>query len=74
MGDFRCTTGHPGYVNLGKKRRNEFHLRGTSLGGWLVLEPWITPSLFYQFLGLTDQYGRDAFEHIAIDSKSFCTA
>ena len=24
---------------------------GVNLGGWLVLEPWITPSLFYQFLG-----------------------
>ena len=23
-------------------------LRGVNLGGWLVLEPWITPSLFYQ--------------------------
>jgi len=33
------------------KRLNDFHIRGTSLGGWLVLEPWITPSLFYQFLG-----------------------
>ena len=26
-------------------------VRGVCLGGWLVLEPWITPSLFYQFLG-----------------------
>lgn len=34
-----------------KKKLNDFHLRGTALGGWLVLEPWITPSLFYQFLG-----------------------
>lgn len=25
-------------------------IRGVNLGGWLVLEPWITPSLFYQFL------------------------
>ncbi len=24
---------------------------GVNLGGWMVLEPWITPSLFYQFLG-----------------------
>jgi aryl-phospho-beta-D-glucosidase BglC (GH1 family) len=23
---------------------------GTNLGGWMVLEPWITPSLFYRFL------------------------
>jgi glucan 1,3-beta-glucosidase len=25
-------------------------IRGVNLGGWMVLEPWITPSLFYQFL------------------------
>ena len=24
---------------------------GTNIGGWLVLEPWITPSFFYRFLG-----------------------
>jgi len=30
---------------------NNFHFRGAALGGWLVLEPWLTPSLFYQFLG-----------------------
>jgi glucan 1,3-beta-glucosidase len=23
---------------------------GTNIGGWMVLEPWITPSLFYRFL------------------------
>lgn len=26
-------------------------IRGVNLGGWMVLEPWITPSLFMQFLG-----------------------
>lgn len=26
-------------------------IRGVNLGGWMVLEPWITPSIFYQFLG-----------------------
>ena len=25
-------------------------LTGTNIGGWLVLEPWITPSFFYRFL------------------------
>ena len=25
-------------------------IRGVNLGGWLVLEPWITPSLFQQFV------------------------
>lgn len=26
---------------------------GTNIGGWMVLEPWITPSLFYRFLDKT---------------------
>jgi glucan 1,3-beta-glucosidase len=25
-------------------------IMGTNIGGWMVLEPWITPSLFYRFL------------------------
>lgn len=32
---------------------------GVNMGGWLVLEPWITPSLFEQFpveAGVVDQY------------------
>ena len=40
-------------------------VRGVNLGGWLVLEPWITPSLFYQFLG------KDQGE-VAMDLYSFC--
>uniref|UniRef100_A0A7S2WMK6 Glycoside hydrolase family 5 domain-containing protein n=2 Tax=Rhizochromulina marina TaxID=1034831 RepID=A0A7S2WMK6_9STRA len=40
-------------------------VRGVSIGGWLVLEPWITPSLFYQFLGADE-------EHTAMDMYSFC--
>lgn len=52
---------------------NDFHLRGTSLGGFLVLEPWITPSLFYQFLGASDRYpGEQAIQHFAFDSITFC--
>lgn len=31
-------------------------LRGVNLGGWLVLEPWITPSLFKQTTA-NDEYG-----------------
>ena len=54
--------------------RNNFHDRGTALGGWLVLEPWITPSLFYQFLGQSEKWGVDTNAHIAIDSYTFCTA
>ena len=55
------------------------HMRGTSLGGWLVLEPWITPSLFYQFLGVTEKFrhlnNSEALKnHVAIDSLTFCKA
>jgi glucan 1,3-beta-glucosidase len=41
-------------------------VRGVNLGGWMVLEPWITPSLFYQFLGRTNE------SEIAIDTYTFC--
>ena len=50
---------------------------GTSLGGWLVLEPWITPSLFYQFLGADQTFGPSIEaikEKTGMDHKSFCTA
>ena len=40
-------------------------IRGVNLGGWLVLEPWITPSLFYQFLGKDETSA-------ATDIHSFC--
>ena len=40
-----------------------FH--GVNIGGWMVLEPWITPSLFYQFLGKT-------LHQTAMDMYSFC--
>ena len=40
-------------------------MTGVNAGGWMVLEPWITPSLFYRFLGGTD--GTTAF-----DTYTFC--
>lgn len=40
-------------------------VRGVNLGGWMVLEPWITPSLFYQFLGKGEG-------EISIDTYTFC--
>jgi glucan 1,3-beta-glucosidase len=49
-------------------------VRGANLGGWLVLEPWLTPSLFYQFLGTQERYGDQAPEKTAMDSYTFCTA
>jgi len=40
-------------------------VRGVNLGGWMVLEPWITPSLFYQFLG-------GGINTTAFDMYTFC--
>ena len=34
----------------GATAAEDWKVQGPNLGGWLVLEPWITPSLFYQFL------------------------
>lgn len=33
----------------GQSWKDNEMIRGVNLGGWLVLEPWITPSLFEQF-------------------------
>ena len=41
---------------------------GTNIGGWQVLEPWITPSPFYRFLGKTHSEG------VGMDSYTFCEA
>lgn len=40
-------------------------IRGVNLGGWMVLEPWITPSMFYQFLGKGEN-------ETAFDTYTFC--
>ena len=40
-------------------------IRGVNLGGWMVLEPWITPTLFYQFLGKEEGT-------TATDTYTFC--
>lgn len=31
-------------------------VRGVNLGGWFVLEPWITPSIFEAVSGVKDEY------------------
>ena len=68
--DYSCSEGVTSSSEVWK-------VTGTSLGGWLVLEPWLTPSLFYQFLGADVKYGPD-IEAIkaktGMDQKSFCTA
>lgn len=49
-------------------------VRGVNLGGLLVLEPWITPTLFYQFLSTQERFGDKAPEKTALDTYTFCTA
>lgn len=39
---------------------------GTNIGGWQVLEPWITPTLFYRFLDKTHSEG------VGMDQYTFC--
>lgn len=45
------------------KASNGYHLRGVNLGSWMVLEPWITPSMFFQFLGKVYLYLSKHFEN-----------
>jgi hypothetical protein len=49
----------------GRSRPFNMQIRGVNLGGWMALEPWITPSLFYQFLG-----GNETTT--AFDTYTFC--
>ena len=49
-------------------KNGEKALIGTNIGGWQVLEPWITPSLFYRFLGKTHSEG------VGMDQYTFCEA
>lgn len=54
------------YKCLSKEKKTTWDIKGTNLGGLFILEPWITPSLFYQFLNENDQ------NKIAMDTYSFC--
>lgn len=68
--DYTCSDG-------ARSSKDAWKVTGTSLGGWLVLEPWLTPSLFYQFLGADTRYGPDIEKIKAktgMDQKSFCAA
>ena len=42
-------------------------MTGANVGGWMVLEPWIAPSLFYRFLNKTQN-------ETAADMYTFCEA
>lgn len=60
----------------GDKHTTPFNqqVRGVNLGGWLVLEPWITPSIFYQFLSTQKKYGDQAKDKTGMDQYTFCKA
>ena len=55
-------------VTLASAAQTKRAMTGTNIGGWQVLEPWITPSLFYRFLGKTHSEG------VGMDSYTFCEA
>lgn len=57
-------------VDIEAKSQKRDIYRGVNLGGWLVLEPWITPSLFYPFLCRKE--GCPSEEPPVIDEQSFC--
>lgn len=52
-------------VNGSTTRPFNHQIRGVNMGGWMELEPWITPSLFYQFLGGNEN-------NTAMDFYTFC--
>lgn len=54
------------------------HVRGVNLGGWLVLERWISPSLFAGSQardehGLSQELGEEAAKRIAAHRRNFIT-
>ncbi|KAG7192653.1 uncharacterized protein KQ657_001433 [Scheffersomyces spartinae] len=51
-------------VNSSALKHNSESIRGVSLGGWLVLEPWITPSLFELALNIT--------KSVLVDEYTLC--
>ena len=53
---------------VGASKVNAVAMTGVNAGGWMVLEPWITPSLFYRFTGKTKDEG------VGMDSYTFCEA
>ena len=54
------------YDCLTTEKNIQWDIQGVNIGGLFVLEPWITPSLFYQFLNNNDQ------KVIGMDTYTFC--
>jgi glucan 1,3-beta-glucosidase len=72
---WQCPPVAPEHVDT----HNKYKLRAVNLGSWMVLEPWITPTLFFQFLGkevLASGGGDDrtSQDSIGMDMYSFCKA
>ncbi|CAN0360664.1 unnamed protein product [Ascophyllum nodosum] len=53
---------------------NDYHLRGVNIGSWMVLEPWITPSMFFQFLGKDVSSAGQGKTDVGMDMYTFCQA
>ena len=51
---FRLVQAMPKLGNISGLRCNDGKVRGVNAGGWLLLEPWMTPRLFQEF---QDEYG-----------------
>ena len=62
------TKSHRRHANKADKQDDGKVMVATHLGGWLVLVPWITPSLFHRFLDM--RAGMD--DGPAMDSYSLC--
>jgi glucan 1,3-beta-glucosidase len=56
------------YECLTKDTYTNWNIIGVNLGGLFVLEPWITPSMFYLFLNVKDS------DKIGMDMFTFCKA
>jgi glucan 1,3-beta-glucosidase len=56
------------YECLTDFRETYWNIKGVNIGGLFVLEPWITPSLFYQFLNVNNK------QIIGMDTYTFCEA
>lgn len=54
------------YPCLHSNNYEPWKIHGVNFGGLFVLEPWITPSLFYQFLNKKD------YKEVAMDMYTFC--
>ena len=66
LADFVCDPDR--YADAMHRRHSSLlrpKLRGVNLGGWMVIQPWVTPSLFYQF---EDK----PVDQTAMDMHGFC--